>query len=71
MNCPKCGFGHSIVIDARRSGFAKRRRRVCSGCGLRYTSYEMLDFDYEKLMNEREEVKKAIKILEGLNLGGN
>jgi transcriptional regulator NrdR family protein len=71
MNCPKCGFGYSSVIDVRQSGFAKRRRRVCSGCGLRYTSYEMLDFDYEKLMNEREEVKKAIKILEGLNLGGN
>jgi transcriptional repressor NrdR len=67
LNCPKCGFGYSNVIDARQSGIAKRRRRVCSQCGLRYTSYEMLDFDYEKLMEERKQTKKAIQILEGLN----
>jgi transcriptional regulator NrdR family protein len=66
MKCPKCGYGYSIVIETKKHGNAKKRRRECSGCGLRYTSYEMLDFDYEKLMNERNQMKKAINILEGL-----
>ena len=67
MNCPKCGCGYSNVIETKPAGNAKRRRRVCSQCGLRYTSYEMLDFDYQKLMEERKKKKKAIQILEGLN----
>jgi transcriptional repressor NrdR len=67
VNCPKCGSGYSNVIETKRSGNAKKRRRTCSNCGLRYTSYEMLDFDYEKLMSERNKIKKAINILEGLS----
>jgi transcriptional repressor NrdR len=66
VNCPKCGFGYSSVIETRSSGSAKRRRRECSGCGLRYTSYELIDLDYEKLIIDREKLKQAIKILEGI-----
>jgi transcriptional repressor NrdR len=42
MRCPKCGHVEDKVIDSRgaRSGAAIRRRRVCLGCGHRFTTYE-------------------------------
>lgn len=49
MNCPKCGYGWGKVIDARKQGITKRRRRECSGCGCRFTTYEILDTDIKKL----------------------
>lgn len=49
MNCPRCGYGYGRVIDARKNGIAKRRRRECSGCGYRFTTYELLDTDYKKI----------------------
>ena len=60
MNCPKCGFGYGIVIEARKTGVAKRRRRECSGCGYRFTTYEMLDGDYEELKRSADRGKKMI-----------
>jgi transcriptional repressor NrdR len=47
VKCPYCGNGDSRVIDSRetdtRSGGSIRRRRVCSACGQRYTTYERLE----------------------------
>ena len=42
MRCPKCGHLDDKVIDSRaaRNGAAIRRRRVCLGCGHRFTTYE-------------------------------
>ena len=42
MRCPKCGFDESKVVDSRPSenNDAIRRRRECTGCGFRYTTYE-------------------------------
>lgn len=42
MRCPKCGHQDDKVIDSRsaRNGAAIRRRRVCLGCGNRFTTYE-------------------------------
>jgi transcriptional repressor NrdR len=42
MRCPKCGNLEDKVIDSRSagSGVAIRRRRVCLGCGYRFTTYE-------------------------------
>ena len=42
MRCPKCGFQEDKVIDSRsaRSGAVIRRRRMCLGCGYRFTTYE-------------------------------
>jgi len=65
MLCPHCGHGESKVIDSRDSKTATRRRRECSLCSLRYTTYEQVqsnviaivkrdgrreDFNKEKLM---------------------
>ena len=40
--CPYCGHKGNDVMDARPSGNAKRRRRKCWGCGLRWTTYEII-----------------------------
>lgn len=45
MRCPKCGRQRDKVIDSRtiHTGAAIRRRRVCSACGHRYTTYEQIE----------------------------
>jgi transcriptional repressor NrdR len=42
MKCPFCGTDEDRVIDSRpaRDGQAIRRRRECSACGSRFTTYE-------------------------------
>lgn len=42
MRCPHCGAVDDKVIESRTlaDGEAIRRRRVCNGCGYRFTSYE-------------------------------
>jgi transcriptional repressor NrdR len=45
MNCPFCGHPDNRVVDSRdvRSGSEIRRRRECSECGKRFTTYERVD----------------------------
>ncbi len=42
MRCPKCSHDDDKVIDSRASGdgMVIRRRRMCVGCGHRFTTYE-------------------------------
>ncbi len=42
MRCPKCGHVRDKVIDSRtvRDGDVIRRRRLCTHCGQRFTTYE-------------------------------
>jgi len=40
MQCPYCGELETRVIDSRPVGDGIRRRRKCSGCGARFTTYE-------------------------------
>lgn len=42
MRCPKCGCEESKVVDSRPSenNDAIRRRRECTECGYRFTTYE-------------------------------
>ncbi len=68
MKCPFCGFIEDKVIDSRPTdeGSAIRRRRECTKCSKRFTTYEKVEslplmvikkdrsrqpFDREKLMN--------------------
>ena len=68
MRCPYCGQADSRVIDSRAAdeGTTIRRRRECSGCGRRFTTYEVVEkvplmvikndgrrepFNSEKLLN--------------------
>lgn len=45
MRCPKCGCQDDKVIDSRssREGATIRRRRECTGCEHRYTTYEEIE----------------------------
>lgn len=45
MKCPYCSFAESKVIDSRptEDGTAIRRRRECSKCEKRFTTYEKLE----------------------------
>ena len=45
MRCPFCKKADSRVIDSRAAedGATIRRRRECSGCGKRFTTYEVLE----------------------------
>jgi transcriptional repressor NrdR len=45
MICPFCGHPDNRVVDSRevREGAEIRRRRECSGCGRRFTTYERVD----------------------------
>lgn len=42
MNCPKCNAEGSAVVDSRPvlNGAAVRRRRACTSCAARFTTYE-------------------------------
>ncbi|MDQ0203018.1 transcriptional regulator NrdR [Pectinatus haikarae] len=68
MKCPFCGTVDSRVIDSRSAddGNSTRRRRECSACGKRFTTYETVEtiplivikndgrravFDRNKLLN--------------------
>ena len=45
MRCPFCGDQESKVVDSRNSedGLSIRRRRECSRCQHRFTTYEMVE----------------------------
>ncbi len=45
MRCPQCDGTENRVVDTRtsRGGRAVRRRRECSGCGERFTTYEYVE----------------------------
>ena len=42
MRCPYCGFADSVVKDSRpaEEDTAVRRRRGCTNCGGRFTTFE-------------------------------
>ena len=42
MRCPNCGAPDSRVTDSRDTGEEIHRRRECSACGVRFTTYERI-----------------------------
>ena len=46
MRCPFCGFGDTQVKDSRPSEdhIAIKRRRFCTECGSRFTTFERVQF---------------------------
>lgn len=43
MRCPFCGFEDTKVMDSRSVDGRKRRRRECTSCGKRFTTYETIE----------------------------
>lgn len=43
MRCPECACEESKVIDSRPTENKVRRRRECTNCGFRFTTYEIIE----------------------------
>jgi len=70
MRCPFCAADDDRVVDSRlaEDGVAIRRRRECSACSQRYTTFERIEeigFYVVKRSGERELFNRS-KILSGV-----
>ena len=70
MRCPFCGFDESKVVDSRSTddNTTIRRRRECSSCSKRYTTYEKIE-DIPILVIKRDSTRENFnkeKIVNGL-----
>jgi transcriptional repressor NrdR len=70
MRCPFCGHSQDRVVDSREAqeGQVTRRRRECTGCGRRYTTYERVEDVMPSVVKKdgRREAFDRHKIVEGL-----
>ena len=70
MRCPFCKVDDDKVVDSRASGdgFAIRRRRECTKCQRRYTTYERIEESPLRVVkkDETREPFERRKILLGL-----
>ena len=70
MRCPYCGVADSRVLDSRpaEEGNSVRRRRECSECARRFTTYERVDELPLMVAKKdgRREVFDRAKLLAGL-----
>lgn len=70
--CPECGHKYSNTIDSRppvtpeESWWFRRRRRECPKCEHRFTTYEILADDLERLRTAScvTELARIIKIMD-------
>ncbi|HET7712411.1 MAG TPA: transcriptional regulator NrdR [Thermoanaerobaculia bacterium] len=72
MRCPFCGHGEDRVVDSResREGEVIRRRRECTRCERRFTSYEKIEslpFQVVKRDQRREPYDRE-KLMRGLHV---
>lgn len=47
MNCPKCGFDKSFIVNSRKAANETRRRHQCEKCKHRWTTYEVMEKIYK------------------------
>ncbi|MFL1463652.1 transcriptional regulator NrdR [Roseococcus sp. DSY-14] len=72
MRCPYCGHEDTQVKDSRPSddGTAIRRRRFCTGCGNRFTTFErvqlrdltVLKTDGRRVPFDRDKLLRSVRI---------
>ncbi len=70
MKCPYCGFDESRVIDSRptEDNNSIRRRRECTKCTSRFTTYERIE-DVNLIVVKRDQNREAFnrdKIINGI-----
>jgi transcriptional repressor NrdR len=70
MKCPDCGHEEDKVVDSRstKEGTVTRRRRECTKCGHRFTTYEYIEpgqLVVVKKDGRRQEFDRR-RILEGI-----
>ena len=42
LKCPECRGGHNEVFDSRPANGMIKRRRKCTGCDERFTTFELI-----------------------------
>ena len=70
MRCPYCGSSKSRVTDSRDAGEGIRRRRECLSCGVRFTTYEIIQgaalvvakHDGRREEFDREKLTRSIRL---------
>lgn len=70
LECPKCQYNNTKVIDSRptEDGKSIRRRRECTRCGARFNTYERVEYSpllVIKRDGTREEFNRE-KLLRGI-----
>jgi transcriptional repressor NrdR len=75
MKCPRCGTDEDRVIDSRpaRDGHEIRRRRECSACGTRFTTYEAAEEQVAFVLksNGAREAFDRKKVMRGVTIACN
>jgi transcriptional repressor NrdR len=70
MQCPACQHEDSRVVDSRESGDTVRRRRECTACGQRFTTFERIEFRLPTVLKKdgRRRPFSGDKLRQGLAL---
>ena len=72
MRCPFCGNLEDRVVDSResREGEVIRRRRECTRCERRFTSYEKIEVPFFQVVkrDQRREAYDRSKLMRGLQI---
>lgn len=55
MLCPYCGFDESKVIDSRHFDLKIRRRRECTKCEKRFTTFESIETEMPELLVNKKD----------------
>lgn len=75
MNCPYCSSADTRVVNSRPSdeGTSIRRRRECSVCSRRFTTYERAQFEALMVVKRsgRREAFNPDKLLQKLRIAAN
>ena len=61
--CNKCGSNEIACVDSRKNNDYTRRRKKCLCCGNRITTYEISEFDFNKINELKEEMAERRKKL--------
>lgn len=70
MNCPSC-HKETKVIDSRVDERSVRRRRECTGCNSRFTTYERIELSAAVVKRDgRTEAYDRTKIINGIRRAG-
>lgn len=58
MFCPNCHCEKLQTINSRESsGNSIRRRKKCTGCGCRFTTYERIEMETVNFVKGNKEIK--------------
>lgn len=61
MNCPICNSS-TIIVETRKSEDKIRRRKRCKSCSMKFTTYEIMDQDYEDIVKQKHRVLERAKV---------